>query len=183
MKCPHCLTDFHYAAIRVNLKNPNYAGSTDRTSLWCVDHATCPACEKVIVFLLQDGGPGLLAIPRAISRTPLSKDVPDEFAQDYREACLVLGDSPKASAALSRRCLQHIFREKAKTKKKDLADQIEEVIPSLPSYLAGLIDGVRVIGNFAAHPIKSTNTGEISRQTPNEVIPVHCLGRCPKEVD
>jgi hypothetical protein len=32
---------------------------------------------------------------------------------------------------------------------------------TLPSELADAIDAVRVIGNFAAHPIKSKSTGEI----------------------
>jgi hypothetical protein len=109
-----------------------------------------------------------LVYPKGISRTPLSPDVPADIAQDYREASLVLADSPKASAALSRRCLQHVLREAGKTKQKDLAKQIDEVIPTLPSYLAEMIDTVRVMGNFAAHPIKSTNTGEIIDVEPGE---------------
>ena len=32
--------------------------------------------------------------------------VPPAIRQDYEEACLILNDSPKASATLSRRCLQ-----------------------------------------------------------------------------
>jgi hypothetical protein len=64
--------------------------------------------------------------------------------------------------------LQHLLREVAKTKKKDLADQIQEVLPGLPTYLADQIDGVRIIGNFAAHPMKSTNTGEIIEVEPGE---------------
>jgi hypothetical protein len=96
--------------------------------------------------------------------------VPNEIASDYLEACLVLDASPKASAALSRRCLQNLLREKANTKKKDLADQISEVlaVPELPSTVRQMIDGVRVIGNFAAHPMKSTNTGEIVGVTKEE---------------
>jgi hypothetical protein len=31
----------------------------------------------------------------------------------------------------------------------------------LPSHLSEAIDSIRVLGNFAAHPIKSTNSGEI----------------------
>ena len=31
----------------------------------------------------------------------------------------------------------------------------------LPPYLAEAVDAVRVIGNFAAHPIKSKSSGEI----------------------
>lgn len=64
--------------------------------------------------------------------------------------------------------LQHLLREVAKTKKRDLADQIDEVLPNLPSYLGDQIDGVRVIGNFAAHPTKSTTTGEIINVEPGE---------------
>ena len=54
--------------------------------------------------------------------------VPSKFAEDYREACLVLDDSPKASAALSRRCLQYILQEKAGVKHENLAKEIQEII-------------------------------------------------------
>jgi hypothetical protein len=63
----------------------------------------------------------------------------------------------------------NIFSETAaKTKNRDLFDQIGEVIPTLPSHLAEAVDAVRNIGNFAAHPIKSTNTGEIVDVEPGE---------------
>jgi hypothetical protein len=72
-----------------------------------------------------------------------------------------LHDSPKASAALSRRCLQHIIREKAKITRKDLAQEIQALIDSatLPSYLAESVDAVRNLGNFAAHPIRAPLQG------------------------
>ena len=108
--------------------------------------------------------------PKGVARSPLSSDIPDAFASDYTEACLVHADSEKASAALSRRCLQHLLREKAGVKHGVLANEIQQVIDSkqLPSYLAGAIDGVRVIGNFAAHPIKSKNSGEVIDVEPGE---------------
>ena len=64
---------------------------------------------------------------------------------------------------MGRRCLQNILREKAGIKKNNLSAEIQAVIDEgkLPSYLAESIDAIRVIGNFAAHPIKSTSTGEI----------------------
>jgi len=85
------------------------------------------------------------------------------MAEDYGEACLVLRDSPKASAALSRRCLQAVLREKAGIKSGSLASEIEALLDSrsLPLHLADAVDAVRNIGNFAAHPIKSKSTGEI----------------------
>ncbi len=78
--------------------------------------------------------------------------------------------SPKASAALSRRSLQAVLRDQAHTKEKDLYDQIEEVIASnaLPAHIADDLHAVRSIGNFATHPMKSTNTGEILEVEPGE---------------
>jgi hypothetical protein len=97
------------------------------------------------------------------SRKPAPPEVPKGLAEDYKEACLVLSDSPKSSAALGRRCLQIILREHAKMKPQDLSNEIDEVLASkqLPTYIANDIDAIRHIGNFAAHPIKSTNSGEI----------------------
>jgi len=104
-----------------------------------------------------------MVYPKGNNRPPVPPGIPKEFAEDYTEACLVLTDSPKASAALSRRCLQHILREKAGIKKGDLATEIQQVIDSrtLPSHLNESIDAIRNIGNFAAHPIKSTSSGEV----------------------
>jgi hypothetical protein len=101
--------------------------------------------------------------PKALSRSPLSPDIPNDLAGDYRESALVLADSPKASAALSRRCLQHLLRDHAKVKPGNLTDEITEVLNSrvLPSHLAESLDAIRNIGNFAAHPMKSTSSGEI----------------------
>src|SRR5262245_27795848 len=136
----------------------------------------CPACNRIILEAVcaeewTGSGRGehfkkvkkrLFAYPRASSRPIPPPEVPKEFAEDYVEAAIVLPDSPKASAALSRRCLQHLLREKAGVKHSDLAKEIQEVISSkqLPSYLAEAIDAVRNIGNFAAHPIKSTASGD-----------------------
>ena len=106
--------------------------------------------------------------PRAPSRSPIHDSVPGEFTADYHEACLVLADSPKASAALSRRCLQHLLREKARVKRGDLSKEIDEAMPNLPSHLAEAIDAVRNVGNFAAHPNKSTSTGEVVNVEPGE---------------
>lgn len=96
-------------------------------------------------------------------RPPCPAQVPPKFAEDYSEACLVLSDSPKASAALSRRCLQNLLREAAKVKPDDLSGEIQQVLDSkaLRSEIADGLDAIRVIGNFAAHPIKSKQTGEI----------------------
>jgi len=105
-----------------------------------------------------------MVYPKGITRKPLPTEIKDEeIVEDYKEACLVLADSPKASAALSRRCLQHLLREKAGVKKATLAEEIQQVLDSkqLPGYLSESLDAIRNIGNFAAHPMKSESSGEI----------------------
>ena len=86
-----------------------------------------------------------------------------EYAQDFIEANETLYISPRASATLSRGCLQLLLREKAQITKKNLNEQIQELLSSntLPSYIAESVDAVRKIGNFAAHPEKSISTNKI----------------------
>jgi hypothetical protein len=88
-------------------------------------------------------------------------EVPENVKTDYVEAAEALQISPKASAALSRRCLQRVLTEAGGAKSKDLSDQIDEVLPSLSSHLAKSVDSIRAVGNFAVHPIKSKSSGEI----------------------
>ena len=54
--------------------------------------------------------------------------------------------------------------------KSSLAQEIDEFIQrkDIPSYLTDAVDAVRNIGNFAAHPLKDTNTGEIVEVEPGE---------------
>lgn len=103
-------------------------------------------------------------------RPPCPTQVKPSLAEDYNEACLVLNDSPKASAALSRRCLQNLLREAAKVKPDDLAREIQQVLDSgvLRSEISEGLDMVRAIGNFGTHPIKSKQTGEIMPVEPGE---------------
>ena len=180
MQCPHCLQHFHDSWIyTLVVKEPQ------REQWWAVGHTICAACRKVILALgvpngigpspngpVVHGGLGSIKLiqPKTRSRIPLPAEVPAEFTDDYSEACVVLPDSEKASAALSRRCLQHLLREKAGIKKDDLAKEIQQVLDSkqLPTHLADDLDAVRNIGNFAAHPLKTTNTGEIVEVEPHE---------------
>ncbi|EIP96370.1 hypothetical protein OpiT1DRAFT_00785 [Opitutaceae bacterium TAV1] len=173
MKCPHCRVDFHDDPVFVPFNK-------DKDGYWGTRSRVCPNCNRSVIELLcvyDVDQPGdkkkwtystpiyhqSLVYPKSPSRAPLSPDVPAKFADDYREACVVMSDSAKASAALSRRCLQLVLREVAKVKPSDLAHEIQEILDkgSLPSHLSESLDAIRNIGNFAAHPIKSKSTGEI----------------------
>jgi Domain of unknown function (DUF4145) len=90
-------------------------------------------------------------------------DVPIHLKQDFEEAWMVLPFSPKASAALSRRCLQHVLVEHQGAQGRDLQKQIDDFIATKhpPAYISDQLHAVRQIGNYAAHPQKDTATGEI----------------------
>ncbi len=179
MKCPHCLVEFHDDAKDIYL-------GRDVDGDWVIRKAICasPDCKRDIYYLIngecqryQSGGfqldridKTILIRPKAGNRNPLPPEVPVLYIEDYNEAVLVHQDSPKASAALSRRCLQLLLREAGGVKPASLAKEIQEVIDSnqLPSHLSHSIDAIRNIGNFAAHPSKSKSTGEIVPVEPGE---------------
>ena len=167
MKCSHCLEGFFESWQGLGAIPEDADGS------WAGQHTTCPTCKKIIIRLgLKQEGEWQWTVvrPKGIARSPLPPDVPDEFAGDYLEACLVLSDSAKASAALSRRCLQSLLREKAGVKHSTLNNEIDQVLKAgtLPPYLAESLDAVRHFGNFATHPIRSKNTGVIVDVEPGE---------------
>ncbi len=130
----------------------------------------CPNCEGLIVK--ADIRTGDKIIERYVWPFSVLRKIPDEvpahIAADFREAAEVLTISPKASAALSRRCLQTLLREAGKSEKANLIDQISDVLPDLPKALRSSVDAIRNIGNFGAHPIKSTATGMIMDVEPQE---------------
>lgn len=105
--------------------------------------------------------------PQTGGRKPVPPEVPAEIAADYQEAAVVLQHSSKASAALSRRCLQAVLRQQG-FQEHDLAKQIDAAMPTLPSYIAKNVDAIRNIGNFAAHPQKATASNSILDVEPGE---------------
>ena len=86
--------------------------------------------------------------------------VPEPLRQDYREACLIRDLSSKASATLSRRCLQGMIRDFCDISKKTLYAEITELKKQVDEGNAPkgvehetmeAIDAVREVGNIGAH--------------------------------
>jgi hypothetical protein len=178
MKCPHCLVEFHDNVEKIQT-GFDFEGNYE------INKRSCPSCKRVVLQLIQYKYIDLIGTPHNTFRTDIivqlirpkkpnratcPLEVPSSIASDYSEACLVLEDSPKASAALSRRCLQNIIHEHLGITKRNLYLEIQEVIDNklFPSDVTESIDAIRHIGNFAAHPIKSTSSGEIVEVEPHE---------------
>lgn len=165
-KCPHCNTVVQFVSVNGIPNEINLIASNERISIQMLQ---CPSCGRIIIATqAQSTGEQQLLWPKSTGRTPVPPEVPTYIAQDYNEAALVLNDSPKASAALSRRCLQTVLREAGKTTKRDLNDQIDEIAPKLPEYIGSQLHSLRQIGNFAAHTQKSQITGAILDVEPGE---------------
>lgn len=100
----------------------------------------------------------LLPKSRAI---PLPGYIPEEIRKSYEEACLIANDSPKASAAMSRRCLQGIVRDFwniPKGKRGNLGAEISYIQNEIDPDTFGAIKAVREVGDIGAHMEKSVDT-------------------------
>jgi hypothetical protein len=83
--------------------------------------------------------------------------VPKAIRADYEEACLIRDLSPKASATLSRRCLQGMIRDFFGIKARTLFDEINGIKDKVDPLTWDAIDAVRSIGNIGAHMEKDIN--------------------------
>jgi hypothetical protein len=85
----------------------------------------------------------------------------------------VLPISAKASAALSRRCLQNMLHAHG-YRARDLANEIDlllgETAPkkALSHRLREAVDSIRNFGNFSAHPIDDKTTLQVIDVEPHE---------------
>ena len=160
-----------------------YVGN-NRESHWWLETFVCPACHTFIVAMASNNESKehppmgveiappediqqarVVIWPRHSGRRPVPLDVPEEFAQDYREACLTLESSPNASAALSRRCLELILTKhlqapsevtnrNGKMRRTTLWDKImwSRENGKLPSAVIDVLDVPQKVGNRGAHP-------------------------------
>ena len=92
--------------------------------------------------------------------------IPAPLREDYFEACRIKSLSPKASATLSRRCIQGMIRDFAGISKATLDQEIKELRKRVAEGQAPkgvsdesveAIDHVRGIGNIGAHMEKDIN--------------------------
>ena len=83
--------------------------------------------------------------------------IPRAILDDYKEACLIRDLSPKASATLSRRCLQGIIRDFWAAKSGRLVEEIDQIKDKVDPLTWGAIDAVRKLGNIGAHMEKDIN--------------------------
>lgn len=177
MNCPHgCGVTYEGEQAEVFRDRVASSGTVQ----WHAKVWMCPNCRKPAIELVEAN----LNLAALAARKPVEEGarlrspeqrwiiwprrrrscpahVPTELVTLYEEAALILDDSPRSAAALARRALQQVLIEHLDATGRDLEKQIDSVRAQLPVPIAQGLHGLRNIGNFAAHPIKSSSTGEI----------------------
>jgi hypothetical protein len=167
--CPHCrlVVSFDVPTVFQSYTSNMKVGSAG--DMVYVYSSECPGCRKpIVVAHIQTPTQQQyrLVHPFGVSRT-VPAEVPEHVKEDFLEAAAVSPISQKASAALSRRCLQSLLTDMG-YKQRDLAKQIDAALKDLPTAIAKNLDAIRNIGNFAAHPMKHKSTGTIVDVEPEE---------------
>jgi Domain of unknown function (DUF4145) len=171
MECPHCQHAIHASWQQYGRSLGRSDPDVDH---WDLEALECPECGRLVVRLrawsrTNHNYTNPMIYPKVRIRA-IPEQVTGEYREDFQQACAVLDISPKASAALSRRLVQHILREKAGVHERTLDKEIEKVLAAgqLPTDLAEDLDALRNLGNLATHPIKSEESGVIVPVEPGE---------------
>ena len=154
--CPHCeravtITDDGSCSFEL------YIGKAEgRRTLRCL-FLVCPNpdCQKIALTVTlyesvrADTGQENLGkklehwnlVPSSRAKT-FPSYIPQAILDDYREACLIQDLSPKASATLSRQCLQNILRDFWSVKPGRLLDEIDQIKDKVDDRTWKAIDSV-----------------------------------------
>lgn len=158
--CPLCEAHAHMRWS--SLYRKEFGGGNTLTA---VQLATCAHCDHPSVWLAKGnddvGEPvGIMIYPRETSAPAAHPSMPAEVRTDYEEARSVLGESPRAAAALLRLAIQKLcihLGGAGENLNKDIGKLVRD---GLPIEIQQALDIVRVIGNHAVHP------GELSDDVP-----------------
>lgn len=170
--CPFCshaatISDLDYTSKHLTLRLENVFGPFHAVTEFIV--CPNPECKKFTLEVqlheakLTHGGFAVGDVVGTWRLVPPSDAkvfpdyVPEPIREDYTEACLIRDLSPKASATLSRRCLQGMIRDFWGIRKGTLYDEIEELQSKVNRATWDAIDATRSVGNIRAHMEKDIN--------------------------
>lgn len=121
----------------------------------------CPQCDNVSVYIEGKGnqysdGYHLWFFPLSKARQ-FPEYVPKAIRDDYAEAYSIIELSPKASATLSRRCVQGMIRNLWNVDRSNLYQEIDSIKDLIDPMLWKSLNSIRSIGNIGAHMEKDIN--------------------------
>ncbi|EOI00695.1 hypothetical protein UAY_01798 [Enterococcus moraviensis ATCC BAA-383] len=127
-----------------------------------VSFSKCPKCQEISIVVVGIGsmhGNKNFPIRPRTSAKPLPDYIPESIRKDYEEACLIVDLSPKASATLSRRCLQGMIRDfwPDLPKNTSLLNEIKAIEKEVNLETKEVLHALRQLGNIGAHPENDIN--------------------------
>ena len=156
--CPHCSAYAHMTWEDLWFQVPTWT----KTNAFVV---LCGHCSRRSYWLGTDRlapnsgyTSGVMIYPTSQVAPMPHPEMPPDIRSDYEEAGNIVGQSPRAAAALLRLCIQKLCKELGESGKNINNDIGSLVKKGLPVEIQQALDIVRVIGNNAVHP------GEISRE-------------------
>lgn len=164
--CPFCNHTFPLIPDTYKCYEPSFVRADSSqypqkpTNMLFVKFYSCPHCKKVSIRI--DGGTNdfqnlhIPIYPNSLAKK-FPEYIPQAIREDYEESYSILYLSPKASAALARRCLQGMIRDFWGISKSKLVDAINALQEKVPVSQWKAIDSVRSIGNIGAHMEKDVN--------------------------
>lgn len=164
-KCPYCnhvaeLNRATYVEARPSFEVPYSRVNPPQESEITLGIFKCPHCEEYSIYA-QGTGSKVKTDKIYIKPNSLAKQfpsyIPESIRQDYEEAYAIANLSPKASATLSRRCLQGMIRDFWNVKPSSLFNEINELEHKIPAMQWKVLNGIRTIGNIGAHMEKDIN--------------------------
>lgn len=172
MACPRCTTQAHFKPIA----RADYLHDAARA--WRISIFACTSCNGPVVLMAHGAFvPAAMPLvnarrvnmiePASVQRPAPHVAVPAPWRDEYIEAASIQVLSPKSAAALLRRIVDGMLREK--TPPATVHQMIEAMRPpALPDYVWNGLHDLRDFGNWGAHP-KWTNVGQLVEIEPSEV--------------
>ena len=169
-QCPYCSMVMPISNDTQSIQRPSFgdqsgafrtqSGIRYKESCIAITFYKCPNCGQ---FTIQAKGMGsdVKDINTQIRPNSHAKQFPDYIPKairnDYEEAYAIVDLSPKASATLSRHCLQGMIHDFWGIKLKNLNQEISALKDKIPADLWSSIDALRQLGNIGAHMEKDTD--------------------------
>lgn len=165
-KCPYCDTTFPLIHTTYNHWRPSFDTSNNKSydftypTQISLRFYLCPSCKRLSISASsvgsETGSFNTNLLPNSFA-TQFPDYVPESIRNDYSEACAIVNLSPKASATLSRRCLQSLIRDFWGIKKNTLYQEITELQNHVSAEQWKVLNALRNLGNIGAHPEADVN--------------------------
>ena len=162
--CPFCqhtmaLSNQTYREIFMSQQMLNARYTPPAPGQICIKYYSCPHCGEITIMADVEYDPSIGTVylrPQSLAKK-FPNYIPQAIRDDYEEAHAIVSLSPKASATLSRRCIQGMIRDFWNIDESNLSRSISQLEGKIPAPQWRVIDGVRRIGNIGAQMEKDVN--------------------------